>query len=237
MIFDIRNLFEEIYNSSEKIMVPESEPNKKIKEMEIKIEELEKENKEVIAENKELKNIIFDIRNLLEEMNFDPKDNSIEEMEEPESNKIMKKMEIKIEKLEKENKELKEKYYTSQKSISEYLDKIPELNKQNLTLEKEKKELILQKEDLEKKIAFLVEHFSNILKNNDLVPEKNYFANQESSINDYYQEKYNGIISGVDKLIKELRYYNKEYVYDLDQGTKSFIDLYGIRTIISYVMI
>ena len=237
MIFDIRNLFEEIYNSSEKIMVPESEPNKKIKEMEIKIEELEKENKEVIAENKELKNIIFDIRNLLEEMNFDPKDNSIEEMEKPESNKIMKKMEIKIEKLEKENKELKEKYYTSQKSISEYLDKIPELNKQNLTLEKEKKELILQKEDLEKKIAFLVEHFSNILKNNDLVPEKNYFANQESSINDYYQEKYNGIISGVDKLIKELRYYNKEYVYDLDQGTKSFIDLYGIRTIISYVMI
>ena len=35
-------------------------------------------------------------------------------------------------------------------------------------------------------------------------------------------------------MIKELRYYNKEYVYDLDQGTKSFIDLYGIRTIISY---
>ena len=113
------------------------------------------------------------------------------------------------------------------------MDKIPELNEKNVTLEKEKEELILQKEDLEKKIAFLVEHFSNILKNNNIVSEKNYYAMEESSRNNGYNRGYDAIISLVDKLNKELYYYNARVDYGLNQATKTFVDNYGIFAIIS----
>lgn len=113
------------------------------------------------------------------------------------------------------------------------MDKIPELNEKNLALENEKKELILQKEDLEKKIAFLVEHFSNILKNNNIVSEKNYYAMEESSRNNGYNRGYDAIISLVDKLNKELYYYKTRVDYGLNQATKSFVDTDGIFAIIS----
>ena len=93
-----------------------------------------------------------------------------------EKNKKIEKIDIVIKQMENENQLLKDKIAKSQKTISEYLDTITLLHQQNITFEKEKKEVLFQKEQLEKKISYMFEPFSNSL-NKSLTLNTSYTGN------------------------------------------------------------
>ena len=107
-----------------------------------------------------------------------------------------------INQMEKENNLLKEKFNSSQKTISEYLDTITLLHQQNLNLEKEKKEIILQKEQLEKKITFMFEPFSNSL--NKSLTLNTSFTGNNSKEHLQLKKDYESLKKNYEDLIKNL---------------------------------
>ena len=107
-----------------------------------------------------------------------------------------------INQMEKENNLLKEKFNSSQKTISEYLDTITLLHQQNLNLEKEKKEIILQKEHLEKKITFMFEPFSNSL--NKSLTLNTSFTGNNSKEHLQLKKDYESLKKNYEDLIKNL---------------------------------
>ena len=152
----------------------------------IELEELNRNNLEIKSKGK-------DILNKYNEVIMRSKQEIIKGKEEIkllnenliEKNKKIEKIDEVINQMEKENNSLKDKITSSQNTISEYLDTITLLHQQNLNLEKEKKEISLQKEELEKKTAYMFEPFSNSL-------------NKSSSF-------YNGIITNNSKEYNQLK--------------------------------
>ena len=125
-----------------------------------------------------------------------------------EKNKKIEKIDTVINQMENENNLLKEKYNSSQKTISEYLDTISLLHQQNLALEKEKKEVSLEKEQLEKKMKFMFEPFSKSLNKNI---NTNSDSNGKNTSKEYLQLKkeYENLKENYNDLIKSLEQ-NKE---------------------------
>ena len=152
----------------------------------IELEELNRNNLEIKSKGK-------DILNKYNEVIMRSKQEIIKGKEEIkllnenliEKNKKIEKIDEVINQMEKENNSLKDKITSSQNTISEYLDTITLLHQQNLNLEKEKKEISFQKEELEKKTAYMFEPFSNSL-------------NKSSSF-------YNGIITNNSKEYNQLK--------------------------------
>ena len=152
----------------------------------IELEELNRNNLEIKSKGK-------DILNKYNEVIMRSKQEIIKDKEEIkllnenliEKNKKIEKIDEVINQMEKENNSLKDKITSSQNTISEYLDTITLLHQQNLNLEKEKKEISFQKEELEKKTAYMFEPFSNSL-------------NKSSSF-------YNGIITNNSKEYNQLK--------------------------------
>ena len=187
------------------INVYKTEINSKKKE----IDELNRSNLEIKSKGK-------DFLNKYNEAIIKKKEEIIKKQEEIkvlnqnllEQNKKIEKIDIVINQMEHENNLLKEKYNSSQKINSEYLDTITLLHQQNLALEKEKKEIILQKEQLEKKVTFMFEPFSNSL-NKSTSLNTSYVGNN-SKEHLQLKKEYENLKKNYDELIKNLEP-NKEY--------------------------
>ena len=187
------------------INVYKTEINSKKKE----IDELNRSNLEIKSKGK-------DFLNKYNEAIIKKKEEIIKKQEEIkvlnqnllEQNKKIEKIDIVINQMEHENNILKEKYNSSQKTNSEYLDTITLLHQQNLALEKEKKEIILQKEQLEKKVTFMFEPFSNSL--NKSTSLNTSYAGNNSKEHLQLKKEYENLKKNYDELIKNLEP-NKEY--------------------------
>ena len=133
-----------------------------IKDKKKELDELNKNNLEIRAKGK-------DILNRYNEVIMRSKEEIIKNKEEinllnnklSENDKKIEKIDLVIKELENENNALKDKISRSQKTINEYLETITLLHQQNLSLEKEKKEISFKKEELEKKVIYMFEPFSN----------------------------------------------------------------------------
>ena len=119
-----------------------------------------------------------------------------------EKNKKIEKIDIVIKQMEKENDLLKDKITSSQNTINEYLDTITLLHQQNLNLEKEKKEISLQKEQLEKKTAYMFEPFSNSL--NKSSSFNNSYIGNNSKEHLQLKKEYEILKRNYEELIKNL---------------------------------
>ena len=168
-----------------------------------KLEELNKNNLEIVSKGKEILNK-YDQAIYIKKEEINKGNEKIKLLNQNllEQNKKIEKIDIVINQMEKENNLLKEKYNLAQKAINEYLDTITLLHQQNLVLEKNKKEIILQKEQLEKKITFMFEPFSSSL-------------NKSSSLNTSYvgnnskehlqlKKEYETLKKNYEELIKNL---------------------------------
>ena len=132
--------------------------------------------------------------------------------------------------LQKEYELLKNKYDSSKISINEYLEKISSLNQQNIILEKEKKEILIQKEQFEKKIIELKKYFSDLLNNNNFLNGAIYLHGDEYGFN-LVKRDLNNYVDGFEKCF---RYYCNENMgfptshLNLDEPSKNLIDIYGL---------
>ena len=135
-----------------------------IKDKKKELEELNKNNLEIKAKGK-------DILNKYNEVIMRSKEELIKSKEEikllnnnlSENHKKIEKIDLVIKEMENENNLLKNKIASSQKTTNQYLETITLLHQQNISLEKDKKEISFQKEQLEKKVTFMFEPFSNSL--------------------------------------------------------------------------
>ena len=212
------------------------------------IMEKEQELKKFKEENEELKDKINkndiaikimddEIKNLNEE-NFRLK-SKVENLEEEikslrenlcEKNKSNRKIEKMNNQLQKEYELLKNKYDSSKISIDEYLEKISSLNQQNIILEKEKKEILIQKEQFEKKIIELKKYFSDLLNNNNFLNGAIYLHGDEYGFN-LVKRDLNNYVDGFEKCF---RYYCNENMgfptshLNLDDASKKLIDIHGL---------
>ena len=119
-----------------------------------------------------------------------------------EQNKKIERIDIVINQMEQENNILKEKYNSAQKEINNYLDSITLLHQQNLALEKNKKEILLQKEQLEKKITFMFEPFSNSLNKSSILNTS--YTSNSSKEHLQLKKEYENLKKNYDDLIKNL---------------------------------
>ena len=176
-----------------------NEINSKKKE----IEELNKNNLEIKTKGK-------DILNKYNEVILRSKEEIIKGKEEIkllnesllEKNKKIEKIDIVIKQLEKENELLKDKIASSQKTISEHLDTITLLHQQNLSLEKEKKEISFQKEDLEKKISFMFEPFQSSLNRSSTINTS--YSGNNSKEHLQLKKEYEKLKKNYEELIKNI---------------------------------
>ena len=119
-----------------------------------------------------------------------------------EKSKKIEKIDIVIKEIEKENELLKDKLNSSQKTINDYLDTITLLHQQNLNLEKEKKEISEQKEQLEKKTAYMFEPFSNSLNKSSTI--NNSFIGNNSKEHLQLKKEHETLKRNYEELIKNL---------------------------------
>ena len=77
-----------------------------------------------------------------------------------ENHKKIEKIDLVIKEMENENNLLKNKIASSQKTTNQYLETITLLHQQNISLEKDKKEISFQKEQLEKKVSRFGNYFN-----------------------------------------------------------------------------
>ena len=181
------------------INVYKNEINNKKKEL----DELNRNNLEIKSKGK-------DILNKYNEVIMRSKQELIKSKEEIkllnenllEKNKKIEKIDIVIKQMEKENDSLKDKITSSQNTINEYLDTITLLHQQNLNLEKEKKEISLQKEQLEKKTAYMFEPFSNSL--NKSSSFNNSYIGNNSKEHLQLKKEYEILKRNYEELIKNL---------------------------------
>ena len=181
------------------INVYKNEINNKKKEL----DELNRNNLEIKSKGK-------DILNKYNEVIMRSKQELIKSKEEIkllnenllEKNKKIEKIDIVIKQMEKENNSLKDKITSSQNTINEYLDTITLLHQQNLNLEKEKKEISLQKEQLEKKTAYMFEPFSNSL--NKSSSFNNSYIGNNSKEHLQLKKEYEILKRNYEELIKNL---------------------------------
>ena len=133
-----------------------------IKSKKKELDELNKNNLEIISKGKQIMSKYNEAINKNQEEILKQKE-EIKLLNENlfEKNKKIEKIDSVINEMEKEKNLLKDKYNSAQKSINEYLDTIALLHQKNLSLEKEIKEISIQKEQLEKKMIFMFEPFSN----------------------------------------------------------------------------
>ena len=118
------------------------------------------------------------------------------------NNQKIEKIDMVINQMEIENNLLKEKYNSSKKTINEYLETITLLHQQNLSLEKDKKEVLLQKEQLEKKLTFMFEPFSSSL-NKSTTLNTSYTSNN-SKEHLQLKKEYDCLKKNYDEMIKNL---------------------------------
>ena len=186
----------------------------------IELEELNRNNLEIKSKGK-------DILNKYNEVIMRSKQEIIKDKEEIkllnenliEKNKKIEKIDEVINQMEKENNSLKDKITSSQNTISEYLDTITLLHQQNLNLEKEKKEISLQKEELEKKTAYMFEPFSNSLNKsssfyNGIITNNSKEYNQLKKEHEILKRNYDELIKNLDPN-KELNISKVKKIQDL----------------------
>ena len=169
----------------------------------IELDELNRNNLEIKSKGK-------DILNKYNEVIMRSKQELIKSKEEIkllnenllEKNRKIEKIDIVIKQMEKENDLLKDKVTSSQNTINEYLDTITLLHQQNLNLEKEKKEISLQKEQLEKKTAYMFEPFSNSL--NKSSSFNNSYIGNNSKEHLQLKKEYEILKRNYEELIKNL---------------------------------
>jgi structural maintenance of chromosome 1 len=123
-----------------------------------------------------------------------------------------------IKAMEEEKNQITEKLDKAHKNISEYLETIALLHQQNITYEKEKKLILKEKEQLEKKMNIFFEPFSTkIPLNKSLNMNNSYISNSNNHNNnskEYIQLKkeYEKIKNNYDDLIKTLEPKNENNV-------------------------
>ena len=187
------------------INVYKSEINSKKKE----IDDLNRNNLEIKSKGKDFLNKYNEaIIKKKEEINKKQEEIKLLNINLLEQNKKIEKIDIVINQMEQENNLLKEKFNSSQKTNSEYLNSITLLHQQNLALEKEKKEILLQKEQLEKKITFMFEPFSNSLNKSSNLNTS--YVGNNSKEHLQLKKEYGNLKKNYDELIKNLEP-NKEY--------------------------
>ena len=118
-----------------------------------------------------------------------------------EKNKKIEKIDSVINEMEKEKNLLKDKYNSAQKSINEYLDTIALLHQKNLSLEKEIKEISIQKEQLEKKMIFMFEPFLFFFNKRTTINSNNNTNSKEFL---QLKKEYENLKRNYDNLIKNL---------------------------------
>ena len=118
-----------------------------------------------------------------------------------ENNKKINKINEVIKVMEEEKEEIKEKLNKAQKNISEYLETIALLHQQNITYEKEKKLILKEKEQLEKKLNNIFEPFSSKISLN-----KSFNLNNSINQKEYIQLKkeYDKLKNNYEDLIKNI---------------------------------
>ena len=125
-----------------------------------------------------------------------------------ENNKKINKINEVIKVMEEEKEEIKEKLNKAQKNISEYLETIALLHQQNITYEKEKKLILKEKEQLEKKLNNIFEPFSSKISLNKSFNLNNSNVHINNSINqkEYIQLKkeYDKLKNNYEDLIKNI---------------------------------
>ena len=173
-----------------------------IKNKKKELDELNKNNLEIISKGKQIMNKYNEAINKNQEDILKQKE-EIKLLNENlfEKNKKIEKIDSVINEMEKENNLLKDKYNSAQKSINEYLDTIALLHQKNLSLEKEIKEISIQKEQLEKKMIFMFEPFSNSSNKRTTINSNNNTNSKEFL---QLKKEYENLKRNYDNLIKNL---------------------------------
>ena len=181
------------------INVYKDEINSKKKEL----EELNRNNLEIKSKGKD---ILYKYNEVImrnkEELNKGKEQIKLLKENLLEKSKKIEKIDIVIKEIEKENELLKDKLNSSQKTINDYLDTITLLHQQNLNLEKEKKEISEQKEQLEKKTAYMFEPFSNSLNKSSTI--NNSFIGNNSKEHLQLKKEHETLKRNYEELIKNL---------------------------------
>ena len=181
------------------INVYKDEINSKKKEL----EELNRNNLEIKSKGKD---ILYKYNEVImrnkEELNKGKEQIKLLKENLLEKSKKIEKIDIVIKEIEKENELLKDKLSSSQKTINDYLDTITLLHQQNLNLEKEKKEISEQKEQLEKKTAYMFEPFSNSLNKSSTI--NNSFIGNNSKEHLQLKKEHETLKRNYEELIKNL---------------------------------
>ena len=173
-----------------------------IKSKKKELDELNKNNLEIISKGKQIMNKYNEAINKNQEEILKQKE-EIKLLNENlfEKNKKIEKIDSVINEMEKEKNLLKDKYNSAQKSINEYLDTIALLHQKNLSLEKEIKEISIQKEQLEKKMIFMFEPFSNSSNKRTTINSNNNTNSKEFL---QLKKEYENLKRNYDNLIKNL---------------------------------
>ena len=173
-----------------------------IKSKKKELDELNKNNLEIISKGKQIMNKYNEAINKNQEDILKQKE-EIKLLNENlfEKNKKIEKIDSVINEMEKEKNLLKDKYNSAQKSINEYLDTIALLHQKNLSLEKEIKEISIQKEQLEKKMIFMFEPFSNSSNKRTTINSNNNTNSKEFL---QLKKEYENLKRNYDNLIKNL---------------------------------
>ena len=173
-----------------------------IKNKKKELDELNKNNLEIISKGKQIMSKYNEVINKNKEEILKQKE-EIKLLNENlfEKNKKIEKIDSVINEMEKEKNLLKDKYNSAQKSINEYLDTIALLHQKNLSLEKEIKEISIQKEQLEKKMIFMFEPFSNSSNKRTTINSNNNTNSKEFL---QLKKEYENLKRNYDNLIKNL---------------------------------